>query len=396
MDNNKDKIIESIPDSFEKVVSALMIDKTSPHDDARKPQSSAKAICLFNHKGGVSKTTTAFNLGWMLADHGKKVLLVDLDSQCNLTGLVLGFNAVDEDHMESFYLNREILTLQPIVESLIEGITPDQFSQQNKAQVLETKHENLFLLPGHLDISDLDSQISVSLKIASGIPATKNIPGGLPKILQNLAAKIEADYVIYDLSPNVGGLNEVMLMSSDYFIVPTSPDYFCLQAINSLSKNISKWHAEIEQFKRNHNFQDRLFPIRNSPQFLGAIQQRYRPRNEKPSTSFQNWIDKIRSSIGQRLVPALEKIGCTLPKNQVSNALKGSGLEAYDLAHIADFNSLIAISQQHSKPIFALTDAEIKTTGKVFGYAEKTMEDSRDKFLETFNALGKRILELTS
>lgn len=44
-----------------------------------------KIICLFNHKGGVSKTTT-FNLGWMLAKKGKKVLLADFDPQCNLTG----------------------------------------------------------------------------------------------------------------------------------------------------------------------------------------------------------------------------------------------------------------------------------------------------------------------
>ena len=50
-----------------------------------------KQIALFNHKGGVSKTTTTFNLGWMLANKGKRVMLVDCDPQCNLTGMVLGF-----------------------------------------------------------------------------------------------------------------------------------------------------------------------------------------------------------------------------------------------------------------------------------------------------------------
>lgn len=77
------------------------------------------------------------------------------------------------------------------------------------------------MLPGHLDISDLDSQISLSLKIASGVPAMKSMPGNLPEMLQTIAKRENVDYMIFDLSPNVGGLNEVILMSSDYFIVPT-------------------------------------------------------------------------------------------------------------------------------------------------------------------------------
>jgi chromosome partitioning protein len=359
----------------------------------------AKAICLFNHKGGVSKTTTTFNLGWSMAEKGKKVVIVDLDPQCNLTGLVLGFNAVDEEHMDAFYLNRENLTLQPMIAALIAGATPENFLQTNDGKPLRTKNEKLFLLPGHLTLSDLDSQINVALKIASGVPIMRNVPGGLPKLLRLIADGIGADYLLYDLSPNVGALNEVMLMSSDYFIVPTSPDYFCLQAVNSLEKNITKWHAEIEQFKSMHGFDsthglDRLFPIRNSPQFLGVIQQKYRPRNERPSLSFQSWIDKIRQSINQRLVPALQGIGCVMGRERVERILAGTNLQPYDLAHIADFNSLIAISQNVSKPIFALTDSEIKEHGNVFGHAEATMTASRDKFNETFDDLGQRILAL--
>jgi Mrp family chromosome partitioning ATPase len=56
----------------------------------------APIISLFNHKGGVSKTTTAFNLGWALADRGKRVLIVDGDPQCNLTGTVLGFDGIED------------------------------------------------------------------------------------------------------------------------------------------------------------------------------------------------------------------------------------------------------------------------------------------------------------
>jgi chromosome partitioning protein len=355
-----------------------------------------KSICLFNHKGGVSKTTTSFNLGWSLAALGKKVLMVDLDSQCNLTGLVLGYSAVDEEKMDTFYASRQNLTMKPIVEALINGMSAEEYIRVEKGKLLKTTNENLFLLPGHLDIADLDSQISLSLKIASGVPATKNIPGNLPKILQEIAKRENIDYLIYDLSPSVGGLNEVILMSSDYFIVPTSPDYFCLQAITSLEKNITKWHTEIARFKLDNKFDSGAFPIPNQPVFLGAIQQRYRPRNEKPAKSFQAWIDQIRESVNKKLVPSLEKIGCVIGEQRIESELNGTDLKPYDLAHVPDFNSLIAISQQLSKPAFALTDEEIKNVGKVFGHAENTMLTSRNNFSTVFRELGERVISLTA
>ena len=355
----------------------------------------AKSICLFNHKGGVSKTTTTFNLGWTLADKGKKVLIVDLDSQCNLTGLVLGFDAATEENMEKFYASRDNLTMKPVVTALITGKSPEEFNRTENGSLYQTGNPNLFLLSGHLDVSELDSQISVALRIAAGVPATRNIPGNLPKILQDIADKNGIDYVIYDLSPTIGGLNEVILMSSDYFIVPTSPDFFCYQAVNSLEKNIKKWHREIERFIEDNRFEKRTYPIRNNPQFLGVIQQRYRPRYGKPGTSFQAWIDKIRVAINSKLIPVLTEINCTISQETIKNILEGSGLEPYDLAYISDFNSLIAISQQLSKPIFALTDNDIHNTGKVFGFAQDTMQQSRDNFAKTFNELGDKILALT-
>lgn len=354
-----------------------------------------KTICLFNHKGGVSKTTTSFNLGWSLANCGKKVLLVDLDSQCNLTGLVLGYNALDDDKMAAFYNSRDNLTLKPIIDALMSGSSPDEFSRQDKSMPFKTNNPNLFLLAGHLEAAELDAQINVSLKIARSVPAIGNLPGNFITILLNVANKMDADYMIFDLSPNVGGLNEVVLMASDFFIVPTSPDYFCLQAIGSLEKHILKWHKEIKIFKEENGFISKSFVIKNKPCFLGTIQQRYRPRCEKPAQSFLMWIDTIRETMNRQLIPSLKTIGCVVAYDKICRVLQGTELEPYDLAYISDFNSLIAMSQQLSKPIFALTDSDLTETGKVFGHAKDTMVASRDRFLQIFQGLGQRVLQLT-
>lgn len=353
-----------------------------------------KSICMFNHKGGVSKTTTTFNLGWSMATKGKKVLMVDLDAQCNLSGLVLGFDSLSEDAgLIDFYAKRENLHMGSIVEALVEGVSPDSFLSTNKGGVYKTSQEGLFLLPGNLSVADLDAQISVSLKIAMGVPATRNIPGNLPKVLKMVAEKLGVDYILYDLSPNVGGLNEVVLMSSDYFIVPTSPDFYCWQAIGSLATHIPIWHEEIRRFKEANKF-GADFSIKNQPTFIGAIQQRYRPRNGSAAKSFELWIERIRNEIKDTLVPKLNELGCAIDLETFQTIVSTSGLQPYDLANIADFNSLIAMSQKLSKPVFALTDSDIRDSGQ-FGHALETMKDNRDTFNEEFNQLSDKVIRLT-
>ena len=355
-----------------------------------------KTICLFNHKGGVSKTTSVFNIGWVLAEARKRVLMVDLDPQCNLSGLVLGYSFIDDDQLESFYLSRKNLTLYPIVEAIKNGGNPDSIVMNEKGEITKTNHKNLFLLPGHINTSELDTQINVAINMTGSIVALKNIPGALPKIVQTIATDNNIDYIIYDLSPGINALNEVVLMSSDYFIVPSSPDFFCLQAINSLKKFIPAWHAEIASFKSKNNFTSETYPIRNNQQFLGLIQQRYRPRSGNPNKSLKEWMDTIRDAVNFDLVPALKKIKCVVAKEKILKSLQGSELSPYDLAYISDFNSLITISYHVSKPIFVLTDDDIEKNSKFYGIVKQTACENRDKFLETFTKLGKRILQITS
>ncbi len=94
------------------------------------------------------------------------------------------------------------------------------------------------------------------------------------------------------------------------------------------------------------------------------------------------------------MVPCLSKLGCVKDRAQVQGSLDklGLSLQAYDLAHISDFNSLIAISQNLGRPVFALTDNDLKNA-KQFGWALETMKES--SFENQFKVLGELIISLT-
>lgn len=327
---------------------------------------------------------------------GKKVMLVDLDSQCNLTGMVLGYTTVSES-LDNFYSSRYNLTMESIVDTLMNGSSVEDLVNNDTAKLFQCQNNNLFLLPGHLSVSMLDSQISVALKIASGVPLTRNLPGNLPKVINLIAKKNGIDYIVYDLSPSVGGLNEIALMSSDYFIVPATPDFFCWQAINSLSETITAWHAELEFFKQTSR-SNTAANISNKPKFIGAIHQRYRPRNGMPVKSFEHWVKEIHGAVNSVLAPALHRIGCSATEHEIQKSLDltdTSHLKAYDLAQISDFNSLIAISQKLSKPVFAITDQDLRDDGKA-GNVFDTMSENRNLFLQQFERLCQRVLILTA
>ena len=341
---------------------------------------SAPIISLFNHKGGVSKTTTAFNLGWALADRGRRVLIVDGDPQCNLTGTVLGFDGISD--FTDFYKNHPNANisdgLNPIFKGSGTGLKP--------AIVTKTPHKNMFLLAGNIDLAENETQISVALSTSAAIPALQNIPGAVTALLRLTAQENKIDAVIVDMSPSVGALNQCFLMGSDYFIVPTSPDYYCNQAVSSLSRVLPRWNIGVSQFRNMSLVHP--FPA-SPPKFCGIISQRYRPRSGNPAHSFQQWIDVIKETVLKEFVPVLAQNGMALSVSEF-NASSPSDTP-YNLINIADFNSLIAQSQKHSVPVFALTDAQIEQSGFILA----TMKDSRDEFRKSFTALANTIEVMT-
>jgi chromosome partitioning protein len=333
-------------------------------------------ISLFNHKGGVSKTTTTFNLGWAMAARGKRVLIVDADPQCNLTGTVLGFGGVND--FSTFYKNNPGANISDCLAPVFKGTG----ARLKPAKITKTQNKNLFLLAGNIDLSENETQISVALSTSAAIPALQNIPGSVCALLRMTAEAHKLDAVLIDMSPSVGALNQCLLMGSDYFIVPTSPDYYCNQAISSLARVLPRWNNSVSIFRASTLLYP--FPIA-PPKFCGIISQRYRPRSGNPAQSFQQWIDVIKKTVLNELVPVLASNSMSVSAPQFKKSKPADS--PYNLINIADFNSLIAQSQKFNTPVFALSDAQIEQAGIIL----QTMKDSRDAFKKCFDSLSNSI-----
>lgn len=333
----------------------------------------SKVICLFNHKGGVSKTTSTFHIGWMLASQGKKVLLVDADSQCNLTNLFMGEN------FEQFYQDSPKRNIKS-------ALAPAFESQPIKIEAFECvesqKVDNLFLIPGSFDLTAYDVPLGVSFSLSEPMLPLRNLPGSFYYLLKETGNKYNVDYIIVDMNPSLSAINQVLFLSSDYFITPVSPDIFSQMAITSLSKILPKW--ENWACKARETFADTVYPLpKNSTIFLGLLMNRFNIRKGKPTKANQEAIQEIIDSAKKDFFPSLQKSQMTFEEKVYS--------KNFCLAEIPDFSSLNALYHTTGTPVFALTDQQLKVGGEVL----KNYRDMTQRFNHIYLEITKRICNLT-
>lgn len=344
-----------------------------------------KRIALFNHKGGVSKTTTTFNLGWMLATKGKKVIMVDTDPQCNLTGMVLGYRGPDD--FEKFYKKEEKRNIRY-------GLSPAFESRPTPIEAVDCVpvkgQSGLFLLPGHIRLSEYEVTLGIAQELSGTIQTLQNLPGAISNLLDLTARKFKADYVLIDMNPSLSSINQNLLTTSHFFMVPTSPDYFSVMAIDSLSSVIPNWYLWVKKVHSLSILKDAAYPFPQiNPKFIGTIIQNYRPRGELPAGAFQKWINEINARVRDKFVPTLDKLNMLLPKEKYKMQNLNSGL---CLATISDFNALVAQSQRAKAPVFALTPKQIGQSGIVL---DRTIK-ARDRFKKIFCELADKVIGLTT
>ena len=163
--------------------------------------SKAKILAIANHKGGVGKTTTTATIGAILASRGKRVLLVDMDAQANLTtGLA--------EHDSQF----------TIYDAIKDG----------KYFVPVDVKENLKLIPSSEEFASID------LVLAGAMEREYRLKDFLEPYVQNF------DYIIIDCPPTLGILLVNALVAADGLIIPTTAEAYPFKGLTMLTDSLAQ------------------------------------------------------------------------------------------------------------------------------------------------------------
>ena len=171
----------------------------------------SKVIAICNQKGGVGKTTTAANLGVALAIEGKRVLILDLDPQSDLSAS-LGLERTDD--------------LEVTVSTMMgKDINEEKFDPM---EGLIKTDEGVYFLPSNLELSAME------MSLVGTMNRERVLKGYIDKVKNNF------DFVIIDCMPSLGMITINALSAADSVIVPVQAHYLPAKGMEQLLNTVAK------------------------------------------------------------------------------------------------------------------------------------------------------------
>lgn len=340
----------------------------------------AKRLVLFNHKGGVSKTTTVYNVGWVLAEQGHRVLMVDADPQCNLSSLILG------DDFDAYYLD-DATRLQNIKDGVAPAFKGKPIPIEPVVCKSPARQSRVYLLAGHATLSEYDASLTFAQN-SNALATLQNLPGAFHELIRQVEEANLIDYTIIDLNPGLSAINQNLFLNSDFILIPTNPDPFSIMALQTLESIFPRWATW--KVGNEAVFQESAYPLRPGlPKFAGTVIQRFNVRKGRAAAPYRDNIAEIKTVTQNSLYPALRKAGLTLPDVNYPNMLRNDG---FCLKEIPDFGALLPRSREAGVPVFALRNDELGATGVV----QDGMIDKRDQILDQFTTVANMLQHLMS
>ncbi len=262
----------------------------------------AKIISVINYKGGVGKTTLTLQLGVGLTSiYKKKVLLVDLDPQCSLS-----LSTVDEHYWAEWVAGKG--SIKDVVQSFYDGDKPGIDSSWIMQNALDRAWDSmpgntpgLDILPSHLDLPEYEMRM-VSKK-PRHIGSMDEFYLKRYMVLKDAFANIrkQYDYILFDCPPNIYLISRNAIIASDYYLVPTIPDFISCYGIPFILQHIKNMQDEVKE--RGSRV--------SRAEFLGVARNRVRQAGMSLVNEHEEQSNKLRDEYGKALFESMimDRIG---------------------------------------------------------------------------------------
>ncbi|WP_017545437.1 ParA family protein [Nocardiopsis prasina] len=326
------------------------------------------SVALFNNKGGVGKTTLVYHLAHMYQRQGKRVLAVDLDPQSNLTSSFL-----DEDDLSFLWDESEptipdhqgrlfsrfdlggVWTIAQAVDPIVKG-TGD-IKAVDPIEVVE----NLWLIPGDLELSRFEDELSANwTRGFGGDEKALRTTSAFHRIIQKAQRRIDPDITLIDIGPNLGAINRAALLSSDTVLMPLAADLFSLRGLRNLGPTLREWREKWQKvvLPWAPDGLD-LPPGHMAP--LGYVIMQPGMRLDRPVQAYQRWLDRI-PVVYDRFV--------------LDSSVRSRNTE-HEIATIRNYRSLMPLSHDARKPMFDLRAGD-GALGSTQAFVQTCYRDFRD------------------
>lgn len=355
-------------------------------------------ITIFNNKGGVGKTTLTYHLAHALGELGKKVLLIDLDPQCNLTIFALSMDQIhdiwvaEDDFVEDFAAAKGKTSSDKLNELLSKprSIHFDLKPTEDGTAELDTLpppiklNNSVHLIPGRLTLHLYEAKISERWSgIYQGDPLSIRTATRVRQLAYQYAALFGYDIVIIDTSPSLGALNRHLLTLADGFLIPCSPDLFSVYGIRNIGAALNIWRKQFDTIyhllsdAKRAQFPDTFvkligYTIYNAKKYSSG-------NSLDLATAHFNYAEQIPKTIRTFI--------------EQENALNFDQILNGSMGHnsvIHSHNTFPSMSQKYHKPMWLLPDSELETGDK------STIAGNQSKYRDTqaaYHAFGRDFLE---
>ncbi len=250
-----------------------------------KEERKSMIITVFNNKGGVGKTTTTLNLAAALTKLGKRVLLIDIDAQANLT-MGLGIDPLEDVEKQG---KKDISYL----------LTEPRTKLEDTIIKTQWQDIQLDLVPSHIRLSRMETTLNQTVDS--------------DRLLAKKLKKHDYDFILIDPPPSFGKVNNISLMASDAILIPTQLSAYAIRALEYVLERTN----EIEQLK------DESLPI------LGIAVSMYDQKSSNYNKSMVTRIFEILEKSGGSNKAELFPESTWIPRLNIVSICQDKGYPLY-------------------------------------------------------------------